>query len=210
MPGASPGNRRIGAPARCSHELRGPVTKGKEEVMRPPPCHMCGEQRTERIKRKGYERGHGTGSLRAGKRARSRGVAKGTYLAAVPNMRMGTSPPTLLHHVIDSRFLIFQVVTAESGPAKEGELQLNKYGVSSLPFAVVHCHMVADGRRALSLRLRDEMGWQSVRASGALGQIGVGQNQKDNRDVLAAGIRVRGAGSRPTWRSAPDPPCQAR
>ena len=32
-------------------------------------------------------------------------------------------------------FFIFQVVTAESGPAIEGELQLNKYGVSSLPFA---------------------------------------------------------------------------
>ena len=26
MPGSSPGHRRIGVPARCSHELRGPVT----------------------------------------------------------------------------------------------------------------------------------------------------------------------------------------
>ena len=26
-------HQRIGVPARCSHELRGPVTKGKEEVM---------------------------------------------------------------------------------------------------------------------------------------------------------------------------------
>ena len=31
--GIIPGHRRIGPPGRCSHELRGPVTKGKEEIM---------------------------------------------------------------------------------------------------------------------------------------------------------------------------------
>ena len=119
------------------------------------------EQQTEQ--RKAQEGREGRGSLR-GKGARSRGVGAGTYLAAVPEMGMGTSPPTLLHLVLDSRFfLIFQVVAAESGPATEGELQLNKYGVWFLRFAVVHCHMVADGRRALALRLREEMGWQRAR-----------------------------------------------
>ena len=64
-----------------------------------------------------------------GKGARSRGVGTGTYLTAGLEMWMVTSPPTLLVLVLDSRFfLIFQVVAAESEPATEGELQLNKYG----------------------------------------------------------------------------------
>ena len=34
MPGLHPRcHRRIGVPARCSHELRGPVTQGQKEVM---------------------------------------------------------------------------------------------------------------------------------------------------------------------------------
>ena len=77
---------------------------------------------------------------------------------------MVTSPPTLLVLVLDSRFfLIFQVVAAESEPATEGELQLNKYGGRFLNLAVVHCHKVADGHRALRVRQRGEMGWQCAR-----------------------------------------------
>ena len=104
-----------------------------------------------------------TGGLR-GKGARSRGVGAGTYLAAVPEMRMGTSPPTLLHLVLDSRFFLFSRLSPPNRDLRqEGELQLNKYGVWFLRFAVVHCHKVADGRRALRVRLRGEMGWQCAR-----------------------------------------------
>ena len=113
--------------------------------------------------RKAQGRREGRGSLR-GNGARSRGVGTGTCLPAGLEMWMVTSPPTLLVLVLDSRFfLIFQVVAAESEPATEGELQLNKYGGRILNLAVVHCHKVADGHRALRVRQRGEMGWQCAR-----------------------------------------------
>ena len=69
--------------------------------------------------------------------------------------------PTFLHVVLAYRFdLVPQVGAAELGPVAEGRLQLKKYGVSSLRFLVVDCHMVADGRRVSGLRLREEMGLQ--------------------------------------------------
>ena len=99
-----------------------------------------------------------------GNGARSGGATSGTYLPAGPVVGMLTSLPTFLDVVLASRLiLVSQVVAAESGPATEGGLQLKKYGVSSLPFLVVGCHVVADGRRVSGLRLREEMGRQHAR-----------------------------------------------
>ena len=99
-----------------------------------------------------------------GNGGRSGGATTGTYLPAGPVVGMLTSLPTFLHVVLAYRFdLVSQVVAAESGPVTEGGLQLKKYGVSSLRFLVVGCHVVADGRRVSGLRLREEMGRQHAR-----------------------------------------------
>ena len=94
-----------------------------------------------------------------GNGARSGGATTGTYLPAGPVVGMLTSLPTFLDVVLASRFiLVSQVVAAESRPVTEGGLQLKKYRLSSLPFAVVGCHKAADGRRVSALRLGEEMG----------------------------------------------------
>ena len=105
-----------------------------------------------------------------GNGARSGGATSGTYLPAGPVVGMLTSLPTFLDVVLASRLiLVSQVVAAESGPATEGGLQLKKYGVSSLPFLVVGCHVVADGRRVSGLRGCGKKWVCSVRARGTPG-----------------------------------------
>ena len=120
---------------------------------------------------------HGQASLaqkRKGKKgvrglAGQRGAFGGRDLGDIPARWAGGGDAHLSSDVSRRRSRIsidsgFPGCRRRIGTCDRGRAPAQKvYGVSSLPFLVVGCHVVADGRRVSGLRLQEEMGRQRAR-----------------------------------------------
>ena len=159
-----------GLHARCHRRFGLPHSAPMSSGADPP--RTPAENRTPRGDNAAWSSGPSAQSAREESRerelARQRGALAGGRHGDIPGRSARDEDGHLSSDPSPSRsrfsiFFIFQVVDAESGPATEGGLQLEKYGVLFLNGAVVHCHKVADGHRALRVRQRGEMGWQCAR-----------------------------------------------